>query len=158
VSSERGSGGVGARDLPAKPTPSSVDLTQFADRVNSAKADGCTMLLATSGDGQPDVSLRGSMLVWDRDHLAFWERSFSESFAFLKRNPKVAAFYFCPPRKERQLRFYGEARAVTDPALRDRIWDRVIEVERQADPEKKGVAFLIRVDRVRHGREVIQQG
>ena len=134
-----------------------IELTQFADRVNAAKADGCTMLLATAGADGPDISLRGSMLVWDRDHLAFWERSFSESHENLRADPRVAVFYYCPPRKERPLRFYGEARLVTDPALRERIWERVVEGEKNADPEKKGVAYLIRVDRVRFGRDVVQQ-
>ena len=134
-----------------------IDLTQFADRVNAAKADGCTMLLATTGADGPDISLRGSMLVWDRDHLAFWERSFSESHENLRQDQRVAAFYHCPPRKERALRFYGEARLVTDLELRERIWDRVVEGEKSVDPEKKGVAYLIRVDRVRFGRDVAQQ-
>ena len=134
-----------------------IDLTEFAGRVNSARDDGCPMTIATASDGQPDISLRGSVMIWDKDHLAFWERSFLESFEALKRNAKVALFYHCPPRKERQLRFYGEARAVEDPELRERIWERVVESEKHGDPEKRGVAFLIRVDRVRLARDVVQQ-
>ncbi len=87
----------------------SIDLTEFADRVSIARDDGCPMALATASHGAPDISLRGSLMVWDRDHLAFWERSFLESYAALQRNPKVAVFYHCPPRNERQLRCYGEA-------------------------------------------------
>lgn len=137
--------------------PSAIDLSEFASRVDSARDDGCPMVLATAADGQPDVSLRGSMMVWDKDHLAFWERSFLESYDFLLRNPKVAVFYHCPPKKERQLRFYGEARAVSDPELRERIWDRVVESEKHGDPDHKGVPFLIRIDRVRLARDVVQQ-
>ena len=69
--------------------PSAIDLSEFASRVDSARDDGCPMVLATAADGQPDVSLRGSMMVWDKDHLAFWERSFLESYDFLLRNPPI---------------------------------------------------------------------
>jgi pyridoxamine 5'-phosphate oxidase-like protein len=134
-----------------------IDLTPFAERVDGARDEGCTMVIATVDDGQPDVSLRGSLMVWDRDHLAFWERTFLETYAGLRRNPKVAALYFSPARKEPPLRFYGEANVVEDPALRERIWDRVIPGEQKSDPEKKGVAVLVRIDRVRRGRDVIQQ-
>ncbi len=85
----------------ATPFPSAIDLTVFVDRVSTARDDGCPMVLATSFDGRPDLSLRGSFMVWDRDHLAFWERSFLETYAALRGNPQVAVFYHCPPRKER---------------------------------------------------------
>ncbi|HVR88331.1 MAG TPA: pyridoxamine 5'-phosphate oxidase family protein [Candidatus Limnocylindria bacterium] len=134
-----------------------IDLAPFAERVNGAVADGCPMLIATANDGQPDLSLRGSLMVWDRDHLAFWERALLESYAALQRNPKIAAFYRSTARKEPYLRFYGEALLVEDAALREQVWDRVVESEKKSDPEKKGAAFLIRVDRVRQGRDVIQQ-
>jgi len=137
--------------------PEPIDLSAYADRVNTARDEGCTMLLATANDRQPDVSLRGSFMVWDRDHLAFWERSLSESYEGLQRNPMIAAFYFCPARKERPLRFYGEATAVTDADLRERVWERVVESEKRGDPDKKGIAYLVRVDRVRFGRDVVQQ-
>lgn len=39
-----------------------IDLTEYADRVDRARDDGCPMLLATaSKDGAPDLSLRGSV-------------------------------------------------------------------------------------------------
>jgi hypothetical protein len=60
-------------------------------------------------------------------------------------------------RDRRTLRFYGEARIVDDPALRERIWERVIEAEKGTDPEKQGLAVLVRVDRVRAGKFDIQR-
>jgi len=60
-------------------------------------------------------------------------------------------------RDRRTLRFYGEARLVDDPALRERVWERVIQVEKDTDPEKNGVAVLVRIDRVRAGKFDIQR-
>jgi hypothetical protein len=112
------------------------------------------MVLATARDGQPDVALKGSMYVWDRDHLAYWERSFLETEAALRSNPRVAVLFRKPG--EPPLRFYGEARFVADDELRERIWARVNAEEQGRDPERRGQPVLIRVDRVRRGREDIQ--
>ena len=72
-------------------------------------------------------------------------------------NPKVAVFVRNPTRDRRSLRFYGNARVVDDPALRDRIWDRVLQVEKDTDKDKQGSAILVRVDRVRAGPNDIQR-
>jgi hypothetical protein len=60
-------------------------------------------------------------------------------------------------RDKRMIRFYGEALIVEDLELRERIWERVIQAEKDTDPEKNGVAVLVRVDRVRAGKFDIQR-
>jgi hypothetical protein len=96
-------------------------------------------------------------MVWDKDHLAWWERAKRETYGALARNPKVAVFVRNPTRDRRTLRFYGEARVVDDPVLTQRIWDRVLQVEKDTDKERQGVAVLVRVDRVRAGPLEIQR-
>lgn len=113
------------------------------------------MILASTLEGQPDLALKGSLMVWDRDHLAYWERSLLETFQALRSSPKVAVLYRKPGQPP--LRFYGEARFVEEPDARERVWARVHPREQGQDPEKKGRPVLIRVDRVRRGREVVQQ-
>ena len=41
--------------------------------------------------------------------------------------------------------------------MRERIWERVIQVEKDTDPEKQGVAILVRIDRARAGKFDIQR-
>ncbi len=146
---------------PAPPPVTEIDLTQFADIVNNARTDHeqalTTPLVATSGDGQPDLAYRGSVMVWDKDHLAWWERSKRETYANLGRNTKVAVWVRNPVRERRSLRFYGTARIVDDPAERERVWERVVQVEKDFDKEKQGVAVIVRVDRVRAGPFDIQR-
>ena len=113
------------------------------------------MILGTAEGGHPDLALKGSLFVWDRDHLAYWERALGEQLVQLRRSPLVVAFYRKPGSPP--LRFYGEARLVESGPLRDEIWDRTIEAERRQDPERRGLGVLIRVDRVRQGRAVVQQ-
>jgi hypothetical protein len=146
---------------PPVPPVTEIDLTPFADIVDNARADHeqglTTGLVATSNDGQPDVALKGSLMVWDKDHLAWWERAQRETLAALGVNPRVAVFVRNPTRDRRTLRFYGEARVVDDPDLRERVWDRTVQLEKDMDKEKHGVAVIVRIDRVRAGLNTIQQ-
>jgi uncharacterized pyridoxamine 5'-phosphate oxidase family protein len=145
----------------APPPVTEIDLTQFAPIVDTARVDDeramATALVATAEGGQPDLALKGSLMVWDKDHLAWWERAKRETYAALASNPKVAIFVRNPARDRRTLRFYGEARVIEDAPTRERVWERVIQVEKEADNDKAGVAVIVRVDRVRAGPNDIQR-
>jgi hypothetical protein len=146
---------------PPPPTITEIDLTQFAAIVDTARIDDeralTTGLVATATDGQPDLALKGSLMVWDKDHLAWWERSRRETYAALASNPRVAIFVRNPTRDRRGLRFYGQARVVEDAAERGAVWARVVQVEKDADKDQKGVAIIVRIDRVRAGVFDIQR-
>jgi hypothetical protein len=43
--------------------------------IRNAWDDGCPCLVATSGPAGPNISVKGSMIVFDDVHLAYWERS-----------------------------------------------------------------------------------
>ena len=134
-----------------------IDITdEIAEQVNGALEAGVPCLLATSSkDGQPDVAIRGSVYVFDKDHLAYWERSLGESLANLRENPGVVVM-FRNPATRATYRFYGKAKLYEhgDPK-RDEIMSRVIERELNANPERKGFGVMIEVDRVRQGGNVI---
>src|SRR5438132_14093526 len=104
---------------PPIPPVTEIDLTPFADIVDNARTDHeqalTTGLVATSNDGQPDLALKGSLMVWDKDHLAWWERSKRETLAALGTNRRVALFVRDATRERRTLRFYGTARVVAGP-------------------------------------------
>jgi uncharacterized pyridoxamine 5'-phosphate oxidase family protein len=146
---------------PPVPPVTEIDLLPYAEIVDNARIDHeqalTTGLVATANNGQPDVALKGSLMVWDKDHLAWWERSKRETYAALAGNSKVAILVRNPTRDKRTFRFYGEARAVDDPDLTQRIWNRVLQVEKDTDKERQGVAVLVRVDRVRAGPLEIQR-
>ena len=147
--------------MASAPPITTIELTQFAEIVDNARTDGergqSTGVVATSNSGQPDVALKGSLMVWDTDHLAWWERGRAETEAAVRANPHVAVMVRNIVRDRRTLRFYGEAHVVDDAELRERIWQRVSQVEKDTDPEKQGVAVLVRIDRVRAGKFDIQR-
>ena len=125
-----------------------IDLTEMAEYVDRAHEDGLTCLVATaSKDGQPNLAFKGSVMVWDKDHLAFWERAHGETLKQLRENPRITAVYRNRA-AGKAWRFWGVAELHESGELRDQIMARTIQAELDRDPERKGVAVLIRVDRV----------
>jgi general stress protein 26 len=136
-----------------------IELTdEMADEINNALANNMPCLVATAGeDGEPDVAFRGSMMVYDNEHLAFWERSRIESLENLRFNPKVCVFFRNPQSRDHSWRFYGVATIYEEGEMRQKIMDRVVQRELDQDPERKGFGVLIRVDRVRQRSAVIME-
>ena len=46
------------------------------------------------------------------------------------------------------IRFYGNARIITDPAVTAKIWENTIPAEQERDKDKTGVGVLIDIDRI----------
>jgi predicted pyridoxine 5'-phosphate oxidase superfamily flavin-nucleotide-binding protein len=125
-----------------------IDLSEMAEYVDRAHDDGLTCLVATaSKDGQPNLAFKGSVMVWDKDHLAFWERAHGETLNQLRENPRIAAVYRNRA-AGKAWRFWGVAELHESDELRGQIMARTIQAELDRDPERKGVAVIIRVDRV----------
>lgn len=123
--------------------------------LESALTDRSPCLVATaSANGVPDVSYRGSMMVFDEEHLAFWERVKGETLDNLEANPHACVFY---RNAESRIgwRFYGAAEVLKDGPVRVQIMERVNPFELAQDAERTGFAILIRVDRVRSRNDTI---
>jgi predicted pyridoxine 5'-phosphate oxidase superfamily flavin-nucleotide-binding protein len=135
-----------------------IHLTDaMAAALENALADRSPCLVATaSAEGMPDVSYRGSVMVFDEEHLAFWERAKGETLSNLQENPRVCVFYRNAETRT-SWRFYGTAQILTDGDVRDRIMAKVNQFELAQDPERTGFAVLIRVDRVRSRGETIME-
>jgi hypothetical protein len=140
---------------PPTPAPLTLDLNQYADAVNNAFYNQQVCVIATSNGSEPDVALKGSFMVWDEDHLAYWERGLNETLAAIRANPHVAVLV--RPKGSPPMRFYGSARVIDDPEQREAIYQRVIPEEQGRDPEKKGFGVLIHVDRIRQGQNSVKR-
>jgi predicted pyridoxine 5'-phosphate oxidase superfamily flavin-nucleotide-binding protein len=133
-----------------------IDLTEMGEAVNVALAEDTPCLIATaSKDGVPDIGFKGSTMVFDKEHLAFWERSHGEHIGNLRENPHIAVIYRSKQRGS-HWRFYGVAELHTDGELREQVKKRVVAEELSKDPEDKGIAVVIRVDRVLQNRVPLQ--
>src|ERR1700682_606227 len=66
---------------------------KLRDLIRSAWDDGSPCLVATQGPDGPNISPKGSMVVFDDDHLAYWERSKKQALANLGHDKRVCAIY-----------------------------------------------------------------
>lgn len=132
-------------------SPSSTELTltpEIKALIDSALETDHPLLLAAVGDnGAPLLSFRGSARTFSDHQIGLWIRNRSGgTLDAIGVNPHVALMY----RSETvpMLQFHGLAHIVDDTAVRDRIFDRSPQRERDADPDRNGVAVLIDLTRV----------
>ncbi len=126
----------------------------YKEPLENALGDGTPCLVGTvSADNRPEISPKGSVVVYDSENLAYWERSHRGAAANIKNNSHIVVYYRNPERAESlpqgaALRLYGTASVVEDEAVRNTIYDRMPEREQKADSGRKGHAVMVRIDRV----------
>jgi hypothetical protein len=93
-------------------------------------------------------------MVFDDEHLALWERGKGSTNASLKDGTKVTVFLRKPALRESGLlpkggiaRLYGTAKIHKSGPAYDEVWTRLVQPEKDRDPDKKGFAVLIKVER-----------
>ncbi|GIX47372.1 MAG: hypothetical protein KatS3mg131_1583 [Candidatus Tectimicrobiota bacterium] len=126
-----------------------IKLTeQMRELIDSALARGCPCVVATaSRDGVPNVGFKGSVMVFDDESLAYWERTRQGTLANLEENPHVMVL-FRDPASRLGWRFLGTATIHRDGPLREQVMARTVPAELERDPERRGYAVIIRVDKV----------
>ena len=126
-----------------------IKLTdQMREEIDPALAHGCPCLVATiSKDGVPNVGYKGSVMVFDDESLAYWERTLQGSAENVEANPNVMIL-FRNPATRASWRFVGKATAHKDGALREQVMARTVPAELERDPERKGYAVIVKVDKV----------
>jgi hypothetical protein len=69
-------------------------IGEIKDLVDRNHADGWSCIVGTSDkDGQPQLSLKGSVMVFDSETLAYWERAKRSALENVVANPKVVVLY-----------------------------------------------------------------
>lgn len=136
-----------------------IKLTdEMKTAVDNALVDGNPMMIANvDPDGQPNLSFRGSTQAYSDEQLAIWVRN--PEGGILKNilvNPKLALMYRNREKRQAWI-FHGEARRDDDPGVREQVFDNSPEVERNADPDRKGVAIIIDLVRVIARGEVLME-
>jgi hypothetical protein len=126
-----------------------IKLTdQMRELIDSALAKGTPCLVATaSKDGMPNVGYKGSVMVFDDDSLAYWERTRQGTLENVEKNPNVMIL-FRDPATRAAWRFVGKATVHKEGPLRDQVMARTVQAELDRDPERKGYAVIVRVDKV----------
>lgn len=104
-------------------------------------------------DGYAQITPRGSVQVYDDEHLSIWERGRGTTNKAMEDGTKLTVFYRNPELRQTHAmpggiaRFYGTTEIHKSGPVYDKVWERLIEAEKKGDPEKKGFAVLIKIER-----------
>jgi hypothetical protein len=121
--------------------------------IGRAWEDGYPCLLATSGREGPNITPKGSMMVFDDAHLAYWERSKRGVLENLGANKMVCVLYanFAAQRAgvldSGFLRFFGTAELHESGPLREAIFAKLLPREQTHAGADVGIGVLIRIDK-----------
>lgn len=120
--------------------------------INAAFPEHTCLIGTVLPNGFAQITPRGSAQVYDDAHISLWERGRGTTAALLADGTNVTVFYFNLGARDVLpiggiVRLYGTATVHKSGAVYEKVWERLIEPEKKSDPEKKGWAVLIKVER-----------
>ncbi len=139
-------------------TPDLTITPEIAELVSGAMDSGNVLLLAAvDHDHKPVLSYRGSTIVFSDTQLSFWARNTEGgTIEAIRQNPRVAFMY--RSQAVPLLQFAGRARITDSAEERERAFSLAHERERNADPERKGLAVIVDLDEIKGVLGFTEQG
>ena len=136
------------RYTPRQPQPTEVIPPGVRPLINNARVNETPILVAhTDENGNPVLTFRGSIQVWNDTALCAWIRQASGGLVrSMAKNPAVSLAYRDGPRA--MFLMNGRARIESDEAIRNRVFEMIPESEQNHDPARKGAAMIIEIDRM----------
>jgi hypothetical protein len=122
--------------------------------INSAFPANVCLVGSVLPNGYAQVSPRGSTMAFDDGHIALWERGKGSTNENLADGTPLTVFFRNSQLREQGIlpkggiaRFYGRARIYRSGPIFEEVWRRLVQPEKDRDPEKKGHAVLIEIER-----------
>jgi hypothetical protein len=122
--------------------------------IDTAFPDNVCLVGSVLPDGYAQITPRGSTMVYDDDHLALWERGKGSTTGNLQDGSKLTVYFRKPQLRADGVlpgggiaRFYGTAVIHKSGAAYEEVWRRLVQPEKDRDPDKKGFAVLIKIER-----------
>ena len=126
---------------------------KIKDLIKSAWDDGYPCIVATGGPDGPNISVKGSMVVYDDNHLAYWERSKKQALANLAQDKRVCVMY-ANFKAQRDgildsgfLRFYGTAALHESGPVHQKIFELLLPREQTHVGADTGIGVLVKIER-----------
>jgi hypothetical protein len=124
------------------------------EHINSAFPANVCLVGSVLPNGFAQISPRGSTMVYDDAHIALWERGRGSINENLADGTRLTVFFRKPQLREEGVlpkggiaRFYGRAAIYRSGPVYEEVWRRLVQPEKDRDPEKKGHAVLIEIER-----------
>ena len=123
---------------------------EIREAIASAFDNGNIVTVAYNGDdGWPRVSRRGSTQVTGPQQLAIWLRKRDDGVAkAMGSRPEVTLFYLDLADRGVVYTFYGLGIVPDDPVVNDQVWAATPQREQAQDPDRRGVALIVELQRV----------
>jgi len=121
--------------------------------IDNAWADGSPCLVATTGPSGPNISVKGSLLVFDEEHLAYWERTKKGALENLGHDKRVTVMYANFKAQldgvldSGFLRFWGTAELHETGPMREAIFQKLTRREQEHKGADQGIGVLIKIER-----------
>ncbi len=94
-------------------------------------------------------------MVFDDEHIGLWERGTGSTAENMTDGTKVTVYFRNPALRESGVlprggiaRLYGTAKIYRNGAEYEEVWRRLVQPEKDRDPDKKGYAVLVKIARV----------
>jgi hypothetical protein len=132
------------------PAPTAADRLPAVVRtaINGALANGTPIVVAYTGaDGAPALSLRGSVQVFGGAELCLWSRNPKSGIVAAAAEKRPVSLLYRDSSRRMTLVMSGRVE-IAEGSDRERVWALIPEVEKRHDMARKGVALLIRLERV----------
>ena len=124
------------------------------EHIDTAFPANVCLLGSVLPNGFAQVTPRGGTMVYDDEHLALWERGKGSTTANMTDGTRLTIYFRKPQLRESGLlpkggiaRFYGRAKLHKSGPVYDEVWRRLVQPEKDRDPDKKGFAVLIEIER-----------
>lgn len=125
------------------------------EHINTAYPTNVCLIGTALPNGFAQITPRGSTMVFDDEHIALWERGKGTTTDNLMDGTPVTVFMRKPALRDAGilpkggiLRLYGRAKIHKSGSVYEEVWSRLIEAEKKGDPEKKGNAVLVAIERI----------
>ena len=121
--------------------------------ITNAWDDGHPCLVATTGKDGPNISVKGSMVVYDDRHLAYWERSKKKALENLASDRRVMIMYSNFKAQHDKvlasgfLRFWGTAELHEAGPIHDAIFAKLKKREQEHVGADTGIGVLVKINR-----------
>jgi hypothetical protein len=120
--------------------------TSLREHIDTAFPANVILVGSVLPNGYAQITPRGSTQVYDDEHISTNAAiTDGTKLTFFLRKPQLRESGALP--NGGVARFYGTASVHKSGSIYDKVWQRLIQPEKDRDPEKKGFAVLVKIER-----------
>jgi len=124
------------------------------EHINTAYPANVCLIGTVLPNGFAQITPRGSVMVFDDEHIAMWERGRGTTAGNLTDGTAITVFMRKIALREAGLlpkggilRLYGRAKVHKSGPVYEEVWQRLIEPEKKSELDKNAYAVVVAIER-----------